>query len=897
MNLPVILLTNANRVISKLDELYLLTCIRNIDIIAITESWLDGNIPNSLLSLPNYSIVRLDRENMMGGGVMFFIRSNMAFYRILDLPVNNSQFEICWVLIRPKLLPRAISVLILAVVYSPPWYDVSTNHNLCTFIVSCVDHLKRRYPGAGFVVMGDFNQLDTQLFNKHICFKQIVNFPTRGSNILDKVFTNVAHYYPCPVRLPPLGRSDHSCVLVGGDSVHIGCAGYRTVRRRRVSEHSLSQVGIKLLSINWSYMYKLSSCQQQADFFYGVVEDIFNDYMPLVTVKVKNNQKPWISEYFKKLINSRNKAWRNGDLMLFKKLRNRANRCRLSLRKQYYLDEVETLKKSNSRDWWRHIKSLGGITVDRNTNQYFDNVICDNMTVDINSFPDVFNNFMSSLIELVKPLDCNVLPFLRNSLDFVPDSLIIDEWSVFNVLNRLKVDKSSSDLVLNNRMLRQFSDVLAGPVCALINTSIRQGYVPTQWKIARVVPIPKVIPPVYVKSDFRPISITTSVSKVAEHFLCNLFEEHFKLFLDDNQFGSTSKRSTTHALIGFSHFLFSESDKQHNILRVLFVDFAKAFDLVDSNVLFRKFSELSFPKHVTTWFLSFLYNRRRYVEVGNISSSVVNVHAGTPQGTISGPNVFRLLINDLQFDLPYIKYVDDTTVASSSVDHLDNALQSTVDRLRLWCSNNGMFINVPKTKEMVIYFGNFVNENSIPGLFMGSERVERVTTFKLLGVVFSRDLSWHSHVSYILEKVSKRLFIIWQLVRSGVSFGDIIIVYCTIIRSILEYACPVWHCGLAVGMSADIERVQKRVLRIILPDLHYKEALVKTGLERLDTRRERITRETFQTIKEPNHVLHNLLPTREIVRVTRDSYPYFLNKYKTSRFCKSFINYCVWKKY
>ena len=165
-----------------------------------------------------------------------------------------------------------------------------------------------------------------------------------------------------------------------------------------------------------------------------------------------------------------------------------------------------------------------------------------------------------------------------------------------------------------------------------------------------------------------------SVSKVAEFFLCKYFNEHFSQYLNKNQFGSTAKRSTTLALLKFSHFLFSESDKPHNIIRILFVDFTKAFDLVDTNVLYKKFTDLNFPPHITTWFLSFLVDRRQFVRVGNVSSSIVHTHAGTPQGTLSGPNDFRLLINDLIFNLFYLKYVDDTLFASCSGDSLDESL-------------------------------------------------------------------------------------------------------------------------------------------------------------------------------------------------------------------------------
>ena len=133
--------------------------------------------------------------------------------------------------------------------------------------------------------------------------------------------------------------------------------------------------------------------------------------------------------------------------------------------------------------------------------------------------------------------------------------------------------------------------------------------------------------------------------------------------------------------------------------------------------------------------------------------------------------------------------------------------------------------------------------------------------------------------------------------RSGVSIKDIIIVYCSLIRSVLEYACPVWHCGLTSRESSDIEGVQRRVLRIVWPDLRYSEALNRAGLERSDKRREKLVRETFELVREPGHVLYDLLPKRIHRRTTRDEYLFELPRHNTSRYCRSFVNYCIRKRY
>ena len=187
--------------------------------------------------------------------------------------------------------------------------------------------------------------------------------------------------------------------------------------------------------------------------------------------------------------------------------------------------------------------------------------------------------------------------------------------------------------------------------------------------------------------------------------------------------------------------------------------------------------------------------------------------------------------------------------------------------------------------------------NSVPSITVNGKIIERVTNFKLLGVI-SSDLSWHARISYMLQKVSKRIFCINNLARAGIYESDIIQVYISIIRSVLEYACPVWHPGLSKAQTNEIERVQKRCLRIIYPKLTYTEALLISGLDTLQSRRENITRDLFREIKDENHILNSLLPKREITSMAvRNSYPYKIPITKVSRYGRGFIPYCISKRF
>ena len=262
--MPTLLLTNANRIRNKLDELYVMVQEMNPNIIAITETWLDDTIPDTVCSLPNYSIVRRDRQGKLGGGVMLYL-SNENYFRLLNSLLPANDFELLWVMVRPRLLPRAVSVLIIGVVYFPPWYSVSLNKELCHFIMQCVDILSRHYLNAGFLIVGDFNQANTSVFNRHLSsFRQIVLNPTRANNILDKIFTNCYSFYSSPVIMPPLGRSDHNCVFLSSKNVLHSSCGFKEIQVKRFD---VFNIGAELSRVKWQDLFLMSNCQDQADFF------------------------------------------------------------------------------------------------------------------------------------------------------------------------------------------------------------------------------------------------------------------------------------------------------------------------------------------------------------------------------------------------------------------------------------------------------------------------------------------------------------------------------------------------------------------------------------------------------------------------------------------------------
>ena len=190
--------------------------------------------------------------------------------------------------------------------------------------------------------------------------------------------------------------------------------------------------------------------------------------------------------------------------------------------------------------------------------------------------------------------------------------------------------------------------MIAEPICAILNASVTQGHVRNLWREANVIPIPKISPPKSVNSDLRPISLTATLSKILESFVGGWIFTSVSDKLNKNQFGALKRRSTSHALISVLYHWQNALDSGNSV-RSLFVDYSKAYDRVDQNILLRKMITLNVPQFAIRWLFSFLKHRIQMVKLrsSNKFSDWTEVTAGMPQGTWLGPLTFVMYIDDL----------------------------------------------------------------------------------------------------------------------------------------------------------------------------------------------------------------------------------------------------------
>ena len=290
--------------------------------------------------------------------------------------------------------------------------------------------------------------------------------------------------------------------------------------------------------------------------------------------------------------------------------------------------------------------------------------------------------------------------------------------------------------------------------------------------------------------------------------------------IDKRQFGSLKNSSTIHNLISSVHHLPNETDGSKCAVRVFLLNFSEAFDLIDHNILQRKLIDLNLPPTVLSWTKSFLTKRRPCVRLESCSSSWRTLNGGVPQGTVLGPVLFLVMINNLLAEWPdRWKYVDDSTAAENVMPYCNSKLQDLVDYIYNWTVKNNMKLNVTKGKEMVVDFSK--GKRNFPSLVIDNIEVERINSARILGVMIQNNMNWCEHVARIVKKAGKRLYMLRLLKRANADAKTLSTVYTTVIRPVLEYACQVWHFNISGYLSDDIERVQRWALRIILPELSY----------------------------------------------------------------------------
>ena len=551
---------------------------------------------------------------------------------------------------------------------------------------------------------------------------------------------------------------------------------------------------------------------------------------------------PWMTPRIKRLIEQRSKAFYT-DASLFRQLRNKVIREIKKAKKMYYPSKVQHLRQ-NSSQWYSRVKGLCGM------HQTTDIPLLSHLTPE--QAAEDINHHFASVCQTLPGINLSLLPAYLPS--YSPPTVQISQ--VAKKLSCLKSKRSSTPIDLPIKLYREFASELAIPISSIINSSLTESKSPTDWKTSYVTPIPKTSNPQSL-NELRPIAITPIPSLICEDFIFEWAYSKISNYIDPRQFGNVKKSSTTHYLISFLDFIYRNLEQRKTSVAVTFIDFKKAFDLVDHTAVIDSALHLGLPPPLVAWLADFLTDRHQVVRYQGCVSAVQHLTCGVPQGTKMGPLCFLIIINDALRDTPHRwKYVDDCTVGIPVVNTDLNytPLQDTLDRLHAWTVQNKVTINHNKT--VVMHFHTSGDDLAPPQLTIDGLPLQVVQTTKLLGITIDSKLTWKDNTTNIVRAASYKLYMLRRLRSLGARSEDLLTIYTSFILPKLMYASPAWASSLTITQQRQLERVQKRACRTILGSSYtsYQDALTILSLPNLaDRHLEALKSFAVSLVDHPRH--------------------------------------------
>ena len=804
---------------------------RSLHIFGISETKLKSHKLSSCFYIDGFQEpFRKDNDSNGGGGIIVYVRNGINAKRRIDLETKN--IACIWL----EITVGKSKPFLIGNMYRPPDSKVEFIDRFENFI----DNVSGE--GKEIILLGDLNKnlqnehkdIEWENFTTSLGFSQLICDPTRvtetSSTLIDHIYTNfdenIAHVHVCKI-----GISDHYAVF--GNRKLNNCVKsntHQTITYRSFKNFDENMFISDMHDVPWETIEYFNDINDIVEVWNNMFLEVVNKHAPLKLHRIKRKYQPdWLTPQILDIIKERDKCKVNGKIDEYRILRNKVSMMIDSAKKETYQTKVEE-GKDDPRSIWKLFKQFGackkGSTKVNNFELNMNNETISNDLDIANVFNDYFVNIPSKLKEPIQPSEFKLLQNFVDSKvhDGINFTIPLVNYSFVNTyLSYMDVTKATGLDSIGPRLLKIAPNILTPSITYIINKSIESGIFPDTWKNAKVNPIFKNGEKDNV-NNYRPISILPTLSKIIEKWiqikLMNYLDKY--TLLHKNQSGFRKNHSTESALILMTD-TWLKAINEGKLVGCAMIDFRKAFDLVDHQLLLNKLHIYKFSDMSLSWFKSYLDNRTQQVVVNNSSSVSGNVMCGVPQGSILGPLLFLLFINDLPLSLQNLPiwvdlYADDTTLYGTALDKssLEINLQKALDSVHTWCLENGMLLNTEKTKLMLIASRQKRNSliDSDLNLTYNNLDLKNSTNEKILGVHVDQNFVWNNHFQHVSKKISTYLWLLSQI-RAYLPVQHRLLYYNAYIKSHIEYCCIVW--GNSCNFNTyRIEKLQRRACKLIL---------------------------------------------------------------------------------
>jgi hypothetical protein len=793
----------------------------NPHIVAITEI-----IPKRLqnIEVAEFSIsgYTMFMNNAPSRGVAIYVKNEVNAVECEDL--NKHAFkEAVWCTFK-----AGIESVLLGCIYKSP---SSTDDN-----IELLNNLLREATSRNFdkvCIFGDFNYpsvcwdgawsstKDNQFVEsiRDAFLHQMVRQPTRRregqrSTLDDLVLVNDETLVSDIIKYCPLGKSDHD-VLLFKLYVEVKEAETDSADRYDLQKGDYVAMRKEFARLDWTSLQDLDveGCWVNIK---NSIEQAMSKHIPKVKGMSGKKRKPaWLNGKVRKSIKNKYKLFKkylrsdlSYDYRRYIESRNECNRAVKQAKREYERNLAKGCKV-NAKLFWKYVqsktKSVSGISPLRKG---------DGSTAETDEGKaEALNSFFSSVFTKEDTGNVPVLEAGCRSEGIMLTDVQVTPSAVKEKLSKLNPSKAQGPDKIPPKVLKELSEQLALPLTILFNKSIDAGKIPAEWKEAEVVAIFKK----GTRSDpgnYRPVSLTCILCKVLESFIRDAIVRH----MDDYnlytkcQHGFRNKRSCVTQLLEVMEIL-TDSFDDGEAIDMVYLDFKKAFDTVPHQRLLCKLQSYGITNKVYSWVADFLSGRSQRVRVGKAFSSFNDVLSGIPQGSILGPTLFTIFINDISDDIQSFCriFADDTKVFNTVKNN--SILQEDLDRLQGWSEKWNLYFNASKCN--VLHMGR-KNPSCKYVLETNGSKVEinKCNQEKDLGVIFDSKLTFDAHIQSCISKANRMLGII-KRTFTYLDKESFLYLYKALVRPHLEYANAIWAPKFK-RQSAAIERVQRRATKLLV---------------------------------------------------------------------------------